>query len=574
MARIPQYSGGNVQPIVRPGTRVTGAPSADQASLPGRQLQGLAGAVGAVGDAIGDYAAKEQEKINKVRFNDAYNQALNEANRLKNEMAQYQGAEAVKGINGRPLTDHYRDELQKAFSKIGEGLSAPDLKDGFGLAADDLAAKFMREADTYFVEQGAVYTEQVRDATVIESFNQIATAPSSPLVSAHMARARDAITDKLRDSGLDGEALDQQVKRTLTQGHTNIIDQLNKAGNYAEAQAYFDRHKSDFMEADAKAMQTAMDDYDRDLKVMGKADAIWAESGGDYGVAIGMAAKVTDPRERADLEARINTLKTQGDAAQSARDDADLREGMGFVVAGQPLPAEYRRRVSPLVLDRIQTEQRTRALWEQQMATSSAEQKAALKQASQLSFDSLKVASVTRGWREIYMTGPENWPERLATDYARLSPEHKADIELDIATKKAGGGTVNAADAVIADVISGIAMYGPPEMKGKDFSMSSKSTGRALEEERAVLASIVRQAEDYSRRSGGAPITPQDRKIMIARAFREANPAVYPYAPGDQPKSVAEAAREAMAIREDLRELLGREPTQQEINQIAQEMAR
>jgi hypothetical protein len=287
-----------------------------------------------------------------------------------------------------------------------------------------------------------------------------------------------------------------------------------------------------------------------------------------------MAAKVTDPRERAELEARINTLKTQGDAAQSARDESDLREGMGFVVTGQPLPAEYRRRVSPLVLDRIQTEQRTRALWEQQMATSSAEQKAALKQASQLSLDYLKVMGVTPGWREVYMSGPDNWPDEVKAEYERLSPEHKADIEIDIATKKAAGGTVNAADAIIADVVRGIPVFGPPEMRGKDFSLTSKSTGKTLEEERAVLASIRRQAEDYSRRSGGAPITPQDRKIMIARAFREANPAVYPYAPGDQPKSVAEAAREAMAIREDLRELLGREPTQQEINQIAQEMAR
>jgi hypothetical protein len=347
MARIPQYSGGNVQPIVRPGPRVTGAPSPAAAALPGRQLQGLSEGIANVGNVIGDYAAKEQEKINKVRFNDAYNQALNEANRLKNEMAQYQGAEANKGINGRSLTDHYRDELQKAFSKIGEGLSAPDVRDGFQLAADDLSAKFLREADTYFVEQGRVYSDNVRDATVLSSFDAIAaiqpqmkTAKTPEELfrlkeaqTASLSRAKDALKDKFMDAGYDGEALDQQVKTALAKAHNAVLSGMLEQDDLAGAKAYFETHKGDYLELDAQAVpamfaQTEAElrrkNYERmslgivkdeiGVEELASAHSAGEIDDGEYVTLLGQAAQMA-ARKEAEQKARVSEWRDRNFAS-------------------------------------------------------------------------------------------------------------------------------------------------------------------------------------------------------------------------------------------------------------------
>jgi hypothetical protein len=109
-------------------------------------------------------------------------------------------------------------------------------------------------------------------------------------------------------------------------------------------------------------------------------------------------------------------------------------------------------------------------------------------------------------------------------------------------------------------------MLGPGNMKGKDFDATSKSKSGALEEEQAVRASLYRQAQDHARRTGGAPITPQESKIMIARAFRSVNPDAYPQVGATNPGAYVNPIRGRLAVVADLKDILKRDPTQAEIN--------
>jgi hypothetical protein len=476
----------------------------------------------------------------------------------------------------------FRERAAAIANEEAGKMSSPAMKRAFALKAQE-------QTETYSINMRDVtrrrQVEGVKAQTlkVGADYELLAQDPSKPREL--LEQSRDdylALIDRQQKAGIYTPdvaeaariAANEVYRAGVTTRHLTNVDTMLDAGRYGEAEEYFKANYGEMDPAQREKAEQVLQTKTREGVAIQTADKLWTESGNDYGAAIAEAYKIENPDERLAVETRLAQLKNQGDAAREATDKALLEEGMGYITKGQGLPADLLRRASPLVVDRLQTEQRTRALWDQQMATSSAEQKAALKQISALSMDYLKIMAVNEGWRETYLSGPENWPEEVKAEYDRLSPEHKGDIQLDIATKRAAGGTLNAVEAVAADVIKQIPMYGPAGMTGKDFSFKSDSTGEALEEERAVLASVYRQAADYSKRSGGAPITPQESKVMIARAFRAANPAVYPYAPGDRPKSVAEAAREAMAIREDLRAVLGREPTQQEINQIAQELSR
>jgi hypothetical protein len=122
---------------------------------------------------------------------------------------------------------------------------------------------------------------------------------------------------------------------------------------------------------------------------------------------------------------------------------------------------------------------------------------------------------------------------------------------------------------VFKDLTAQIDFVGPSNMRGKDFVGASTSTGSALKEEQAVKAALFRQAQEYAKRTGGAPITPQESKVMIARAFREADPKRYPFEErGRFNELTANAVAATPAYQETrayLAEKLGREPTANEV---------
>lgn len=578
MPKVPGYDNLEVLPGVRQPTRVQNQLTPEAASLPGRQLQGLAGGLADAGAALGNYAQAEQEKVNKVRLNDAFNRASEEANRLKNEYSQLKGAEAAKGVKGKPLADHYAAELEKRLAEIGKDMHAPVLREKFSLLAGEMTTQFRNGASTYEVEQGAVYAGQVRDATVLSAFNAISAEPSSPTVSFHMARARDALTEKFRDAGFADEALDQQVKQALGKSHTVILDQLTNEGRYDEAVAYFEAHRGDFLESDARSIKAAMDEKDRELKQFSKADDIWVKSGGDYAKALEEVRKVSNPRDREVLEGRIATLKNQDDAATKATQDAVINDALMAITSGQTVPAEVMRRADGRTRQFIADELRQKRLQDQQMATLTAQEKAAMKEASNISKEYLTSFGADPRMASTYLEGPAAWKDTAPTMYdlyASLTPEHRAEMIADINTRRGAGETSTASDKVFADLIQSVPMLQPGNAKGMKYGDArTADDDKAATEEIAVRASLYRQAVNYARESGGAPLTNDMRKVMIARAFREADPSTYPYAPGDRPFNVAASVREAITIRNDLRDVLGREPTQAEVDQYMREIGR
>lgn len=533
MARVPVYQGGQVLPEIRPGVQVQSPLSMEAASLPGRNAQTLAQGLGAVSSELGRVAEVEQDKINKVRFNDAYNEALSEAARLKSEYTQLKAAEAVKGVDGRPLAAYYDEKLKEAIDRIGSDLTAPDLRQGFGLAASDLQSRFMIDAESYEVEQGAAYAEQVRDSTIVRSFDEIATSPSSPVATFHLGRAKDALRDKLTDAGFDGEALDQQMKQALGQAHAGVIDQLSNAGNYEEAEAYFERHKGDFMRADAAAMQTALDEQNREYKNMARADNIWNDAGGDYGKALEEVRQVSDPRTRAALEARLAQLKTQDDAARSAKDQADLESGMGFVVTGRALPASWLRDASPLVVDRIQSEQRQRALWSRQMASATAEERAAMREISMGNYRQLKAQiisdpSLTTLGIDGLLADPY-----MADLWETMAPDEKGQFVLDMANATSrGGAQADATTKAYKEVMALVATNLPEGLSPSKFESQFKAAGegtpgdpfvsRNRKKSKSAIeleGEVMRLTEEELQRTGGAAITADRAKQILALGY-------------------------------------------------------
>lgn len=350
----------------------------------------------------------------------------------------------------------------------------------------------------------------------------------------------------------------------VTTRHLTNMDAMLDAGRYGEAEEYFKASYAEIAPAERAKAEEVLQTKKQEGMAVTAADKLWADAGQDYAAAITEAAKIENPVDRLAVEGRLATLKNQWDAGVQATDQKAWDTGMEYITTGKSIPANVMRDASPKVRDLLQAEVRTRSLWNQQMATLSAEEKAAIKEASNISKDYVKGFAALAP--EQYMMGPSNWGEDLKPIWDSLAPEHKAEIITDINTRAAGGSTFNAADAVLKDLVAQVPMLAPANRQGKDFSGASKSTGQALAEEQAVVASLYSQSQDHAKRTGGAPITPQESKIMIARAFRSVNPDRYPQVGATDPGGYINPVRSRLAVVADLKDMLKRDPTQAEIN--------
>lgn len=348
------------------------------------------------------------------------------------------------------------------------------------------------------------------------------------------------------------------------------VDDLVEAGRIGEAEEFFKVNYNRILPSEREQAEKVFKAQTKQAKAVSMADEYWAASGGNYAEALNQAYLIDDPDLRLATETRLAQLKNQFDVAINAKDETDWNKGMEYITTGQKVPASVMRDASPKVRDLLQSEERQRALWAQQMATLSAEERRALKEASAIGKDYLKGFAAIDP--ETYLAGPMAWPEALRRDWENMTDPDRAEVLADIQTRTAKGGTFDEADKVLKDLTDQIPMFGPDNRKGSNYETGSagKSGARKLnDEERAVRASLYRQAQEYARRTGGADVTPADSKLMIARAFREANPKRYPFEePGSFVRKIGGVVvnnRVYESTRAFLAEEYGREPTDAEV---------
>jgi hypothetical protein len=278
MPKVPTYDNFQVMPGVRQGN-VTPSLTPEAAALAGRQSQVIGGAISQAGGELGKIAQAEQEKANRIRVQDAYNQAILQAQDLRKEYGQLKAGDVMKvGNEGRALGDHYYDELNKRIAEIGGELGNPAVREQFDLLAEDLATRFRGDAVAYEAEQSAVYARQVLDTTVVTSFDVIMSDPFKPgVVEQHVSMARDALHERFTAEGLDAAGVEEKTKDVLGKGHTNVIDLLLEQSDPEGAKTYFKRHRTDFNAGDAELMEAKLNKASVGTKVVNTVQDLLAE---------------------------------------------------------------------------------------------------------------------------------------------------------------------------------------------------------------------------------------------------------------------------------------------------------
>ena len=196
MARVPKADNFQVLPGVRQG-RAQAVLSQEEATLPGRQMLAQGQQTSQIGGAMADYARQQQERVNRVRVQDAYLTAEREALALGQQLQDLKGKDAVGA------SDAFSNKLQETLGKLEQEIGSDAAKMMFRERAGVLQSRFFESTIKYEAEQLDFYETQVLDASVVQAFELISQDVAN--LPSQSATAREALTQKFQNAGLSGE---------------------------------------------------------------------------------------------------------------------------------------------------------------------------------------------------------------------------------------------------------------------------------------------------------------------------------------------------------------------------------
>lgn len=287
-------------PGVRQGRAANPMDGTTATDIVAKQSQMLGRGIQQAGGALAEVVQAEQEKANKVRLNDAYNQAAALAHDLRynkdSGYARLKGGDAVKGVAGddggfRPITESYGEKLNKGLSQIRKGLGSDVLAQQFDMAAGDLSTKFRNDAISYEAEQSSAYEVQVQDATIVTSANSLAAEPFGAAADFNRNRAVQAAVSKARAAGLQGKVvtdangritweadspLGVAVSETVGKVHGAVVASLLESKNVAGAKQYFEKHGGDLTTMERAEVKAKLDTAWSAAQAIGAVDEVVA----------------------------------------------------------------------------------------------------------------------------------------------------------------------------------------------------------------------------------------------------------------------------------------------------------
>jgi hypothetical protein len=469
----------------------------------------------------------------------------------------------------------FRERAAEIANEEAGTLSSPAGRKAFGLKAqEDVEAYSIRMRDVTRRRQ----VENVKADTLEagSAYELLAKDPNTAPDILDATRADyDALIDRQVKAGIytPDEAAAAKIasaevyRAGVSTRVVTRIDNLLDSGDYVGAKQEFLTKYNDIDPAQREKVEDVLNTKSREGIAVQTADKLWNEAGKSWDAFIAEARKIENVDDRLAVEARGAQLKAQDDAAKAAEQDAVVNDGLLALNNTGTIPSSILMRADGKTREFLSDQVYQRQARARAEATSTAEERRLRKEASDASAKYIASVGGDPAMASLYLEGPMAWKEQvpwLYEEYSQLDPVDRATVDSDINKRRATGGTATASDKVFSELIKSVPMLAPKDALAEKYGDARSKDSKASAEEKAVRASLRQQADEYAARTGGAPLTTADRDLMIARAFKGADPEKYSFAPQDA-FQVGARIREQLAVRNDLIEVLGREPTPAEI---------
>lgn len=259
MARVPVYRPFQVQQQVvgQPAAQVPNVQGPGQ--IAGEQMQQLGQALGQAGAQVGEFALRQQQRLNRLRVTEKTNTLIGEMDRLRSEYSEFVGGDVLEfQQNGQDFTQHYRQQFQVKAAELGEGLFGADAQAEFNENIARMALRWDREVMTYHSRAVSEWTETTaRDAVIAAGVDISNSADSPGAVLGTLAKFQeDRLTYYQETRGESGN-YDDLIQADKEGILTGVLNNLFEREDSTTFNTFFATVKDQLTEATAATFQEA-----------------------------------------------------------------------------------------------------------------------------------------------------------------------------------------------------------------------------------------------------------------------------------------------------------------------------
>lgn len=295
----------------------------------------------------------------------------------------------------------------------------------------------------------------------------------------------------------------------------------------------------------------------RSARAIDMSEQFWSDTDGDFNAALKLAAKVKDTDDRLAIEGRLTTINSRESAARVDL-ESDAADRAWAVLADGGVKDD----IDPADLDALGGRAKI-AIDNWERSRINADQ-SRIDAASEAAFDMIE--AVHEIDPALYMQGPEAWPEQLGGMYAALTPTDQQRLAQNLLSRSREEETAPEIRTNFNAVKSDMGLTAM-ELFPSDADDVRTEIGRKGDHKKRLLLEgiVLRRTREWTAENGGQPITESDRRQIIKMSFNEFDSKKFEVVSGDIFRGMRGAGAKAAQVRDALREQIGREPTDAEI---------
>lgn len=260
MARIVDPSA-QERPIPRPASGFARLREPAPQDGVARGLMQAGAAVEAGSEEIYRAVKVEEERVNVLRAEEAYNQAIAKKHELtygeKDGFVNLKGAAAVT----RPVLQEWGKRLQDVETEIAGTLSNDQQRELFKRRMGVARLQYTEDIYRHLAREGDTYAKEVFDGTITTARREaVARWDSANDIAMQLDRVKKAIEERAERYQWAPEYREAQLKEKQGLIHSDVVRQALANNNFVYAQEYAKAHKGDMDAVTQAAVLKAVED--------------------------------------------------------------------------------------------------------------------------------------------------------------------------------------------------------------------------------------------------------------------------------------------------------------------------
>lgn len=336
MPRVPTYDSFQATPNTLPQNRFDAPAMADTA---GRQAQETGRALLSTGGQLGQIALDMQREANKVKIDDAMNQAVKARTDTQIEALQLQGRNALERPDGKSLPDEYDEKLQQQLDAIEQGLGNDAQKSAFRQQVAQIKRQMYGSLSAHMVEQQKVLRNETWEATLTTAANQAGMLwGDKAMVEQSAGAIRTTVDEMAAANGWDDKIKQAKLAAALSPMHAAVVQGMVDGDRVDLARAYYEANADSMTLGVRERAMRLLEVGDFERKTQDAADALWALNDGNAVEALKTAREKYSGKEEDAIVTRLKTLDAEKTTLRerAQRDAGDA--AWGLYADGKKIP--------------------------------------------------------------------------------------------------------------------------------------------------------------------------------------------------------------------------------------------